>query len=356
MVSYIIERVVLFLTIREIAKQASVSPATVSLVLNNKPGVGPQRRKEIQTLLLENGYQIKEPAANAAPRKQICIVKYRANHKNDEFSTIILDTIEEYANRAGYAVNLLNIDEHTYEQRLSNLDYASLSGIIIFASEITDTCLNYTMRLPVPTVYVDIFSNHQSINTVNADQRLIAHLAAKHLYNLGHTRIGYLRCSPSRGYLSQRFHYFQSSLRELGMHLVPEFIFNINLFDDNLDEILRTSFADIADTLNFPTAFFAEGDIFAASCIQVLTSMGFRIPQDISIIGVDNTTIASFTSPPLTSIDVNTSELGHMAFDRLMQLMQDPRRPVMHCYIEPFLMRRDSTGPAHTRSSLPVSK
>lgn len=329
------------MTIREIAKQAGVSPATVSLVLNNKPGVGAQRRQQIQTILLENGYQIKENKPLQAKRKQICIAKYRVSYQTDTFSTSLMDTIEMYANLAGYSVNLLNIDSNTYQQKLSTLDFSNVCGIIFFASDITESCLNDTMQLPIPAVYVDIFSSHKSINTINADQRLVAYLAAKHLHNLGHRQIGYLRCFPTRGYLSQRFSYFKTSLLEFGMQLMPSFVFDVNLYSDHLEKTLG---AILEDVCTFPTAIFAESDIIAASCIQVLNSLGYRIPEDISIIGVDNTSIASFTSPPLTAVDVNTQELGRMAFERLLQLMQDPTRPVMHCYIEPFLKRRGSTG------------
>ena len=354
------------MTVRQIAELAKVSPATVSLVLNNKPGVSAQRRREIQKLLEDNGFTIKSRAAKPAPLKQLYIVKCRILNEKDEFSIGLIDSIEEYANKAGYTVSILNIDKNTYEQKLSLLDYSLICGIIFFASEMPEDCLNYTLRTPVPTVYVDVFSDYHAINTVNADQRLISTIAAQHLFNLGHRKIGYLKSSPERGYLDQRFCYFKAALTRLGAELMPDCIFNINLLADNLDELMPDCIFNInllADNLDelileafrnikdFPTAVFAESDVIAASCIQVLTNMGFSIPEDISVMAVDNTKICTITTPKLTSIDVNTHELGRLAFERIAQLIEDPGRPVLHSYVTPFLARRGSTANAKTGPS-----
>ena len=336
------------MTVRQIAELAKVSPATVSLVLNNKPGVSAQRRREIQKLLEDNGFTIKSRAAKPAPLKQLYIVKFRILNEKDEFSIGLIDSIEEYANKAGYTVSILNIDKNTYEQKLSLLDYSLICGIIFFASEMPEDCLNYTLRTPVPTVYVDVFSDYHAINTVNADQRLISTIAAQHLFNLGHRKIGYLKSSPERGYLDQRFCYFKAALTRLGAELMPDCIFNINLLADNLDELILEAFQNIKD---FPTAVFAESDVIAASCIHVLTNMGFSIPEDISVMAVDNTKICTITTPKLTSIDVNTHELGRLAFERIAQLIEDPGRPVLHSYVTPFLARRGSTANAKTGPS-----
>lgn len=336
------------MTVRQIAELAKVSPATVSLVLNNKPGVSAQRRREIQKLLEDNGFTIKSRAAKPAPLKQLYIVKCRILNEKDEFSIGLIDSIEEYANKAGYTVSILNIDKNTYEQKLSLLDYSMICGIIFFASEMPEDCLNYTLRTPVPTVYVDVFSDYHAINTVNADQRLISTIAAQHLFNLGHRKIGYLKSSPERGYLDQRFCYFKAALTRLGAELMPDCIFNINLLADNLDELILEAFRNIKD---FPMAVFAESDVIAASCIQVLTNMGFSIPEDISVMAVDNTKICTITTPKLTSIDVNTHELGRLAFERIAQLIEDPGRPVLHSYVTPFLARRGSTANAKTGPS-----
>ena len=108
------------MTIREIAEKLGVSPAAVSLVLNNKPGVGEKRRQLIQNALRENGYQLRFPEKKILSQ-QICIIKCRASHQNDEFSILVLDAIEEYANRAGYTVSLVNITNDTYEQKIAAL-------------------------------------------------------------------------------------------------------------------------------------------------------------------------------------------------------------------------------------------
>lgn len=336
------------MTIREIAKKLGVSPAAVSFVLNDKPGVGAQRRQMIQQALLENGYEIHQTEKKNIPPKQICIVKFRATHQNDEFSIVVLDAIEEYANRAGYTVHLLNIDQNTYEQKISAMDFSALQGIIFFASDMQEDCLHFTIRLPLPAVYVDAFFSDQSVNTVNVDQRLIAYWAADHLYRLGHQTVGYLRCVPTRNELSHRFFHFKTAAERHGMQIMPDFIFDIDNLPDRIEQALQAAFAQVQE---FPTAIFAESDIIAAKCIHLLTMMGKKVPEDISVIGIDNTTVASMASPPLTVIDVNARELGRMAVERLVQLICNPDRPVVHSYIEPFLVRRSSTGICREKSA-----
>lgn len=336
------------MTIREIAKLANVSPAAVSIVLNDKPGVGPQRRKEIQALLIQNGYQIKSKTCATQRKRQIGFVKCQEKYRYgvDEFSSVILDAIEESANQSGYSVLIVNLSSSNYEQKLSSLDYENLDGMIYFASEISEDCLNFSLQIPLPSVYIDIFSSKKSINTVNVDQREIAYLAAKHLRMLGHRQIGYLKTSPERGHLRHRLPYFRAAMHDLDMQLLPEFLFNFDIFAEDLDEQMRIAFSRVS---KFPTAIFSEGDQLAANGLRILKDMGYRIPEDISIISVDNTSISQFITPKLTSIDVNMKELGQLAIERLLLLIENPTRPVLHSYITPFLVRRESSGHAPSR-------
>lgn len=327
------------MTIREIAEKLGVSPAAVSLVLNNKPGVGEKRRQLIQNALRENGYQLRFPEKKILSQ-QICIIKCRASHQNDEFSILVLDAIEEYANRAGYTVSLVNITNDTYEQKIAALDLENLCGIIFFASDMQEKCLQYTMRIPLPKVYLDGCFSDRSINTVNIDQRLIANMAAEHLHKLGHVDIGYLRCVPTRSDLKQRFIFFKAAAERLGLNIMDNFVFDIDSTSENVERVIIPAFTD--SSLH-PSAIFGESDVIAAKCIQNLLQLGISVPEDISVIGIDNTRIALFSSPTLTVIDVNARELGRMAIDRLQQILADPSRAIVHSYIEPFLVQREST-------------
>ena len=165
-------------------------------------------------------------------------------------------------------------------------------------------------------------------------------MAAEHLHKLGHVDIGYLRCVPTRSDLKQRFIFFKAAAERLGLNIMDNFVFDINSTSENVERVIIPAFTD--SSLH-PSAIFCESDVIAAKCIQNLLQLEISVPEDISVIGIDNTRIALFSSPTLTVIDVNARELGRMAIDRLQQILADPSRAIVHSYIEPFLVQREST-------------
>lgn len=329
------------MTIRQIAELAGVSPAAVSFVLNGRPGVSPEKRQKIQWMLREYGYTIKSEAEKSIAKKQIRFIKCRSKYQQDEFAINILDAVEGAAVALGCSVGVINIDPASYELTLSALDYSEISGIIFLASELTPECLRYTFQLPVPTVYIDIDANSEPINTVNAAQRSGSFLAARHLASLGHRHIGYLRSRPQYGCLGQRFECFQNAARQLELELAPAHIFDVDILAEGMEERLLRR---ISRTYKLPTAFFADSDALASIGIYALQQNGLGVPEDVSVIGFDNTKLSSLITPRLTTIEINVNEMGRSAVERLCQLMEDRTRPASYTDVSVSLVKRDSTA------------
>ena len=329
------------MNIRELAKLAGVSPTAVSFVLNGRPGVSRENRSKIKQLLLENGYILKNEEKKPTSDKKICLVKCRSNYKNDDYSINVLDAVEQSAKHFGYSLNVMNISQSNYASVLADIDYVAIDGIVFLASEFTPECLKYTLRTPIPTVYIDIYADFEPINTINADQRLGSFLAARHLHSLGHRKVGYLRYFPLHGCLNQRFLYFKSTLHRLGMELDPNFIFEIDFTGEDAETQIK---AALQNATELPTAIFADSDIIASSCVQLLQQQGVQVPQDVSVLGFDNTKLSSFVTPKITSIDIQAYETGQLAMERLHNLIEGPAQHVVQSYVSPTLIIRDSTA------------
>lgn len=335
------------MTIREIAKQIGVSPAAVSFVLNNRPGVNPEKRHMIKKVLLENGYTLKNHSPSTSQHhsdapKHIKFVKLRTRYQNDDFAACILDAVEQSAKEKGFHLSITNMDHEDYRKVFSSFGKEKIDGIIFLASSFSESLLDSMAEIAIPLVYIDFENRHHAINTVNADHYHGTFLAVRHLLELGHTRIGYLRCKQRIGCLQQRFHYFKQHLTALGGQLEPDNVIEVDMLSPHLEDDMCGIFAQ---QKRLPTAFVADNDTIAASCLYALQRRDIKVPQDISIIGFDNAQISSLIFPRLTTIDVNIEELGRSAVERLQALMRHPQRSAVRINVSVNLVERESTAP-----------
>lgn len=329
------------MTIKQIAALAQVSPTAVSFVLNDRPGVSPEKREEIKALLLAHGYQLKRRDATLAP-KHIKFVKLRTYYQNDEFATNVLNAIEESIASYGFQLSITSLAPKQGTQALENLEGEQIDGIIFLATSFTKDYLKVSTKLPFPAVYIDyeeqLDSMHQ-INTINADNYQAAYTAVRHLSSLGHKRIGYLKSSQETHCLARRFLYFKQHMATLGLSFHPDMVIAIDVTANAVEQQVAQALQSLRD---MPSAFIAENDMLAANCIYALHSLGFSIPQDISVLGFDNAPIANLLMPKLSTIDVNMKELAAAAVDRLVMLMQSQRAPT-HINVGVNLIKRNST-------------
>lgn len=333
-------------TIHEIARRSGVSLATVSLALNNRPGVSAETRERVLAAANTLGYPIR-PEGQVGPCSHLTtlgmLVKVDPDilpQANPFYSKIIM-SVEDTCRRNG--INLLfaslPVDENNHVvEAPALLNNNQIEGLIVVGAFVDQTILSVSGKNMLPLVLVDGYSDTQRFDAVVSDNFHAAYQAVEYLIHKGHHRIGLVGSSldsyPS--IQERRFGY----LRALKDNGIPEsFIanFNINNPSHGLDE----SLALLKEHPQI-TALFCVNDDSASAVIQAAGSLGRRVPQDISIIGYDDTYIAANTHPKLTTMHVDTLAIGRAAVHLLSMRVEAPDSARMTITIHPWLVERES--------------
>lgn len=329
------------MTIREIAKKIGVSPSTVSSVLNNRPGVGDEKRAYISEILIENGYEIKPAAAYQSGG--ILLIRYRSsNHlmdSSDTFFTRIAEGIEATCRSLGYSLTLSMANRDTLPSVLSTASANHISGILFLGSEYEFTDTSILKNQPLPLVSIDNRFSNDKINSVDMDNREGIFAAVQYLHSLGHVKIGYGKSRIQIGSMSERTHAYFNALQDLGLECNPAYVAELSPFSKHASAEFSKYLYE-QDSL--PTAYIAANDTIAAGMMKAIGQHGLKVPDDISVIGFDDNDICTLLSPQLTTIRIYNFEIGRHAVYRLHQIIQENDNRVIRTGVSVDLILRES--------------
>ena len=335
--------------INDIARECGVSISTVSLVLNNKPGVSPETRAQVMEAAGKLGYPIKPntPASSIYHLSTIgMVVKIDPDippQANPFYSKVIVG-IEDVCRRNG--INLLfatlPVDENNCPVETPQLLYNdSVDGLLMVGTFVDETLTSLPGKAAPPIVLVDGYSNTENYDTVISDNFHAAYQAVSYLIERGHRHIGLAgsaqNCYPS---LKDRRNGYLRALKDNNLSDVYISDFNINK-SKGYDEII----ALLKESPHI-TALFCVNDDVGSAAIRAAQSLGKRVPADISIIGYDDTYIAGNTHPALTTMHVDTVAMGRAAVHLLSLRLENPESARMTLTIHPRLVERESVTPA----------
>ena len=332
------------MTIREIAKQNGVAASTVSLVLNNKPGVRKEVREKIIAVLKENGYSIRENAPKTAMRGEIKFIRYlsatHSRERNEDFFVGILNGAEYRAHQLGLHFGLNSMTAEQLPDMFKSLEaQPDLIGVIFLASEISDTQMIHLFSRPIVTLDMPLQLEHYPLNIINMDNSGGIFNAVQNLYKMGHRSIGFLRGETEIGGLYARYVAFKNAMNMLGLEINPDHVLRI---DPQYEIAVQQMGEHLQKLSKLPTAFVAANDIIASGCLRALQQAGIRVPEDVSIIGFDDGIMSTFLSPSLTTLRVNRARLGELAVERLTALNAVPDDVVIKSTISVLLVERES--------------
>ncbi|HIZ20524.1 MAG TPA: LacI family transcriptional regulator [Firmicutes bacterium] len=332
-------------TIRDVARQAGVSTATVSYVLNNKASenITPETIARVNAAIEKLGYVPNLSARALRYRKSNLIgVVIPQTEPGEEFMFSnpfygdFLSAVEYTARTRGYRLLISGTSAgQSYVEIAQN---HGLDAIIILGIYPTDDIDAYK-EAKIPLVLVDCYRNNHSFHTVGTNDRHGGYLATRYLIQHGHRRIAFVSGAVGEtGVNQKRLLGYRDALDEAGIPYDQDIIFSGNV---GYEHGVKAAW-DIARNHTDVTAVFVTADIMAAGVIKGLVDAGLSVPGDVSVVGFDDIFIANISSPSLTTIRQNIKEKGKAAVELALDTIENPSIPKRDVIIPLEIVERDS--------------
>lgn len=306
-------------TIYDVAREANVSMATVSRVVNGNPNVKPTTRKKVLEAIERLGYRPNAVARGLASKKTTTVGVVIPDVSSTFYSELARG-IEDIATMYKYNIILSNSDQNKQKEfhLLNTLLGKQVDGIVFMSGNITDEHVEEFKRSPVPIVLAASFDENDEIPSVNIDYEQAAYDAVKFLIDKGHKQIAYVT-GPLEEPVNKikKLNGYQRALEEAGLSLNEEYIIE----GDYSYESGIEAFDKILELSPKPTAVFVGTDEMALGVIHAAQDKGYKIPNDFEVVGFDNTRLAVMVRPKLTTVVQPTYDIGAVAMRLLTKLM-----------------------------------
>ena len=322
----------------DVARLAGVSHQTVSRVLNEHESVRPETRARVQAAIEELGYR-RNFAARALVTRRSGTIGVITTGRSLFGPQRAVVAIEEAAREAGYFISMATVKRasaRVMKELLDHLLGQGVDGIVVIAPQIEIVEALHSFNAPVPVVvFADAGLVPTTMQSVSLDQVEAGRLAVRHLADLGHRDIahvsGPLDWTDARG----RLEGWRSECADAGINPVP-------LVQADWSPERGYEVGVHLVRAGVPTAVFAANDMIALGLIRAFTEAGLRVPQDVSVVGVDDQPGASNFIPPLTTVHHRFATMGRRVIESLLLVIDGgtPRNSV----IEPELVVRSSTA------------
>lgn len=316
-------------TIKDVAEAANVSISAVSYAINNSGPVSEEKKERILKAVKELGY-VQNGMARSLRLQKKGFIGYFANSLYGAFYGEVLKGIEKvFDNHDKELVAGKCNPSQNDLQVIRLLTEKMTDGAIIFSPSISDETIEKLADDDFPIVVLDRELYGKNISSVLIDNEGSAYKVGQHIHNLGLKKAG---CLVGPGFDGeQRLSGFKKAATEFGLDLASEWIIDGNW----LEEEAYAKTIQLVKTGNVPQVIFALNDEMAKGCMEALKDMRIRIPEDISVIGMDDILISSFLEPKLTTVHRPLYELGVAAAETLLQMMEgkESRKVVLPTYL-----------------------
>ncbi|PMQ01115.1 MAG: LacI family transcriptional regulator [Dictyoglomus sp. NZ13-RE01] len=323
----------------DVAKLAGVSRSTVSFVLNNTPGIkiSEETRRRVLEAVKILDYQPNAVARSLAKQKTEVIAFFVLDIVNPVFP-LMARGVEDVARHNGYALILCNTDGKSLrEMKYLNIMLERRVDGIITAALSNEEVSKVAKRKKLPLVILEHprLSDHDVVYVDNIEG---SYNAVKYLIELGHKRIAHITINPNSIIVKERYEGYKKALEEANIKFDERLV---KIFFDKVDE--DQAVEELMSLEDPPTAIFTFSDFMAIQTMKALLRRGYKIPDDVSIIGFDNT-LAELTNPPLTTVAQPFYEMGVKACEILIERLKNPDMPVQHIKLPTKLIIRESTA------------
>lgn len=339
--------------ISDIAKLANVSKAAVSLALNNKPGISDETRAKILKIVKDTGYlpkcmvkadqyygKVKSLLFLACTNNDIVSPQY---HSAPFFMELIHD-LEEQCRTLGYSLSFYTIGPETLTEEIERLSRENASvGTILLGTNLSDKEVVNILKYQPNLVVLDNYLEYSNVDCIVMDNTYGAYTAGSYLIGLGHKNIGYVQSHTRINNFNLRKRGFGAALSEHDISINECNVFSVPPFIESA----QTEFKEIlrGRKIAMPSALFCENDYIAIGIIKALQESGYKVPDDISVIGFDNISQATIITPELTTIHVDKMKMASLTIKRLVELIESGGHVKTKTCITTELIERKSCAP-----------
>ncbi|GAC1431951.1 MAG: LacI family DNA-binding transcriptional regulator [Chloroflexota bacterium] len=333
-------------TIDDVARRAGVSSTTVSHALSGKRPVAPATRLRIVAAAEELHYH---PNAAAS--------SLRAGRTHTVGLSLLLDTPGRTLSHGPFSAFIEHIADHLSEHGHTLLTVVrrdpgpddlgrlarsgQVDGMILLQVRVHDERIAALRAANLPFVAIGRPADTRGLVCVDADLAAAGALAARHLFDLGHTRLGFLCHTPVFGYQYHALAGFRGAHRRAGIPLQRSQFLRLDPATG-----LRGTLAPYIASATPLTGLITTTDIEAVTALHLLTGQGLRVPDDVSVITLGDSVLTQLARPPITAVAFSVADESILSVDLLLKMI-DGRLPRQHVYVLPVqLLTRQSTGPA----------
>jgi LacI family transcriptional regulator len=294
------------------------------------------------------GYQ-RAPKTEAKKTVHFVIYKRRGRVGTaSPFFSEMIEVIEGACATMGYALSVAYLDGVNGPEAVAKAagEIAKSSLLLLLATQIDEETVKLLLKNRTPLVLLDSLFPYMPFNTVTMNNKQAGWLVGNYFLERGHRQIGLITSTPSFNNMVERQQGLEEALSGYGCKLDPQDIFMV-------EPTIDGSVADIKGILSrrgtpLPTAFFATNDVMALGAYRAFHELGFKIPDDMSIIGMDNLSFSSAITPQLTTIDVPKREMGEQAVAHLIRMAEHKNDIVVKTMVDVALVERGSVKTIRT--------
>lgn len=331
-------------TLKDVATLAGVSPSTVSRVCKDNPSISRETKERVRKAMEQLGYESSgQLAGQDAVSRTIGIILPPSPKESFEnaFHLEVIRGISQFCNQHGYINTVITgQDENEILLALTNISKSGqVDGYIVTYSKQNDPIIDYLYSEGL--LYVVIGKAHRFANQtvyIDNDNVLAGQEATEYLIAKGHTNIAYLGSDSNLIYSADRKAGYRLALLNSGITVEPDHIVELPL----IPEESSTAVQELLSKEDRPTAILVSDDLFAVALERTCIEMGIVLPKDLSIISFNNSLFARLTSPQLTSIDINSIQLGIEAASQVINHIENPNLLATKIIVPHRLIERNS--------------
>lgn len=332
------------ITAKELAARLGLSESAVSLALNDKPGVSRTTRRRVFEAARELGYDFsKKTTANMGKKGTICFAIYKKSGavvSDTPFFSALTDGISMGCRKQHYDCVIRYLyEDDDIDGQVYTLSTMQFSGIVLLATEIGESTLKRFSRLAIPVVVLDAYFEKLDFNFILINNVQGAFMATEHLIKKRRTQPGYLRSDYWISNFEQRADGFYKAIRAAGMSTAKSQVLRLTPSQEGAYEDMKR----LLNAGEKPVdCYFADNDLIAFGAVMALKEAGYRVPEDVAVVGFDDMPSCEYMEPQLSTIMVPKLFMGETAAMRVIQLIEGSNTQPLKIEVSTKLVKRKS--------------